>query len=158
MGPVPPRRSRAREYGRHTDGVLALCAAVGAGLIVGWLLARKPGKVAGDVRGESIAWHDRLGERLGDGLDAAVMGLREVRSRWADVPPPVSEAIESRLATIDDAEGVRVEHLGDGIMELTGEAPDDVSHAAAAAVARLPGVRAVVNHVWTPSSEVPGPN
>jgi osmotically-inducible protein OsmY len=51
-----------------------------------------------------------------------------------------------------------MEHLGDGIVELTGASSDEASHAAAAAIARVPGVRAVVNHVWTPSSEVFGPN
>jgi hypothetical protein len=135
-----------------------MCAAAGAGLIVGWLLARKRGKVAGNLEGESIRWHDRLGERLGDGLDAAVNGLREVRERWQDVQPPDPATLAARLGAVDGARKVRMEHLGDGIVELTGASSDEASHAAAAAIARVPGVRAVVNHVWTPSSEVFGPN
>lgn len=143
---------------RDGDWLLPALAGAAVGTLLGWLLARKPGKVAGQVAAEGIAWHDRLGERLGDGLDAAAHGLREVRERFLEVPPPQPVELEARLALVHDAAQVRVTHLGEGIVELTGTAPEEAARAAAAAVARVPGVRAVVNRVWTPASGAPAPN
>jgi hypothetical protein len=143
---------------RRVDCMVPALTGVAAGFLLGWLFARKPGKVAGRLEGEGIGWHDRLGERMGDGLDAAVGGLREVRARFFDVPPPDPVELEARLALVDDAARIRVAHLGDGIVEVTGSASDVAARAAAAAVARVPGVRAVVNRVWTPASEAPPAN
>lgn len=140
------------------DWLVPALAGAAAGALIGWLLARKPGKVAGQVAAEGIAWHDRLGERLGDGLDAAAHGLREVRDRFLEVPPPQQVELEARLALVGDAAQVSVAHLGEGIVELTGTAPESAARAAAAAVARVPGVRAVVNRVWTPASGTPVTN
>lgn len=135
----------------------ALAGALG-GFLVGWLAARRPGKVAGRIEGDSVAWHDRLGERIGDGFDAAAAGLRGVRARFTDDVLPDEVDLEARLALVANAEAVRVEHLGDGIVELTGTAPDPASRAAAASVARVPGVRVVVNRIWTPTSAAPSAN
>jgi hypothetical protein len=154
---VPERGSGRPEPARPFWALPALLGA-SVGLAVGWLLTRKPGKVAGRVEAEGIAWHDRLGERLGDGFDAAVDGLREARARFLEVPPPRHEELEARLALVEGAGRVRVAHLGDGIVELTGEASDEAARAAVVAVARVPGVRAAVSRVWTPSSEAPAAN
>jgi hypothetical protein len=143
---------------RDQRGLCLLSAALGAaaGLFVGWMFARKPGKVSGSLRGDTIAWHDRLGERFGDGLETAVEGLREIRARFLDDEPPDPTELEARLALVDGAAGIRVRDLGDGIVELTGSGSDPAARAAAAAVARVPRVHAVVNRVWTPSSAAPG--
>ncbi len=148
-----------RGFRRRDDGwVGPALAAAAAGFALGWLAARRPGKVAGRVEGDTVAWHDRLGERIGDGFDAAAAGLRGVRARFVDDPLPDEVDLEARLALVAGAQDIRVEHLGEGIVELTGTAADAASRAAASSVARLPGVRVLVNRVWTPSSAAPAAN
>lgn len=133
-------------------------AALGAavGVLVGWMLTRKPGKVGASVEGDAIDWRERLGERLGNGIEAAVESLRDIHARFVQAEPPDLLEMEARLALVEGASAIRVHDLGDGIVELTGTARDDAARAAAGAVARVPGVHAVVNRVWTPSSAAPG--
>ena len=153
-------RGDVRRIRVRSQGSWALPAALGAtaGLIAGWVLARRPRSVPlavpSEERSELVAWR----ARLGDGVEAAVEGLREIRARFLDEPPPDPERLGHLLTAIDGADDVATLHLGDGILELTGVASDEVSRAAAAAVAQMEGVHAVVNRIWTPSSAMPARN
>jgi hypothetical protein len=70
---------------------------------------------------------------------------------------PDPEALADALARCPGSDGVAVRTLGNGIVEVVGDAPDDdVVEVILAALADVPGVDAVVNRVWTPSSASPG--
>lgn len=149
-------RRRLRLAGRDRADTWIVPAALGAaaGVLVGWMLGRPTSR----RRDEAPQDGTRLGERLSNGLGAALEGLREIHARFVQEEPPEIVEIEARLALVEGAAGIRVAHLGDGILELTGSGSDETARAAAAAVARVAGVHAVVNRVWTPSSAAPPAN
>jgi hypothetical protein len=134
------------------DWILPAALGAAAGVLVGWMIARRPTSVEGSVEAEALAWR----ERLGNGIEAAVESLRDIHARFLQAEPLDALELEARLALVEGAASIRVSDLGDGIVELTGTARDEVARSAAGAVARVPGVHAVVNRVWTPSSAAPG--
>ncbi|HEX9885215.1 MAG TPA: hypothetical protein VGA70_01945 [Longimicrobiales bacterium] len=68
-----------------------------------------------------------------------------------------AEALAEALGGLPGADAVAVRVLGEGIVEVVGEASDDgTARDLLAAVAREAGVEVVVNRVWTPSSASPG--
>ncbi len=114
-------------------------AGLATGMLSGLILARRPGRAL------ARAWKGASRR-----VDAMRDALQE--SEPLDLP-----ALRARLAGMDGAEGLQLRDLADGILEVVGTAPDADSAAAIVdALSREPGVRVVVNRVWTPSSTAPG--
>lgn len=88
-------------------------------------------------------------------VEAAAQGIRTVGSRWRERAPFDSEAARLRLAAVAGADRVRLQVLGEGIVELSGRAAEGVARESVVTLRALPGVRAVVNRVWTPTSADP---
>lgn len=130
--------------------LLAGLAGLAAGFLAGRWLARADDPVArGELGDPDDSWADRWGERMDAAVEAGARGLRDLRRRWAGVPPADLVRAGRLLAAIPDADRVRVHDLGDGIVELVGEAPPPAERAAVEAVQALPGVRIVVNRIWS---------
>lgn len=122
---------------------LSFAAGVAAGLAGGILLGRRP---AGAVPLPDFTGAWKGASRR---LEAVAGALREG-------PAMDLEAIRTRLAGMAGGEGLRLRELTDGILEVVGTAPDaETAREVLAALGREPGVRAVVNRVWTPSSASP---
>ena len=123
---------------------LAFAAGIAAGLAGGILLGRRTERSPG-MPSLARAW-----EGASRRMEAMAEGLRE--------PLPVDlEALRARLAALPGGEGLRLRALTEGIVEVVGTAPDaERARAVLDVLSREPGVRAVVNRVWTPSSAAPG--
>jgi osmotically-inducible protein OsmY len=128
---------------RHKDeGVtgIALSAALGLGVgLVGGMLLRG---LLSDVATEPVR--------------DAVRNLRRSGRNAPSNPEEVEHAVS--LALRDDPDtrdlAVRVDALGDGIVELTGTAPDPLSRQIAADIARaVPGADIVVNRILVEGSD-----
>jgi len=96
-------------------------------------------------------WVALLEEAIGD----AAEGVAGFRERLFGGAPPDLAVLERVIERVPRAHGCRLRPLGDGIVELVGVCDDDaVAERVAAMVGAVPGVRVVVNRVWTPSSSV----
>jgi hypothetical protein len=138
--------------GEARGGELALAAFVGAavGFFAARLVASRTDPVAaGELGDPDESWADRWGERVDAAVEAGARGLDGLRRRWRSVPPVDAVTVAGRLAAVEGAEGVRLHDLGDGIVELVGRAREEVGRAAVAAVETAPGVRIVVNRIWS---------
>lgn len=68
-------------------------------------------------------------------------------------PGPDPEALDRVIAELPAGAGLRTLHLGEGIVEVVGSAASEpAARQVLDAAAEVPGVRAVVNRIWTPSS------
>jgi hypothetical protein len=136
----------------------AVLGGVVAGFVVGWWVGRRggPDGVAEDTPAIDTGWADRWGERVDAAVDAAADGFRFVERRWRASKVLDTEDIEQALRAVDGGGSMRVDALGGGVVELVGEGTDEGVEAALKAVGRSPGVRVVLNRVWTPSSMHPG--
>lgn len=77
---------------------------------------------------------------------------RGARPRAAGREPDL-DAMSARLGRVAGAEGLRLQSLGGGILELVGSAGSEFDLSALLTVlATEPGVSVVVNRVWTPGS------
>ncbi len=124
---------RVKRDGGETTGI-AVSAAIGLGIgIIGGMLVRQ---FFSDLATEPVK--------------NAVRGLRRPRSAEPPEREELERAIESALDADPDTHSlnVKVEALGDGIVELTGTTPDPLSCEIAADVARgVPGADIVVNRI-----------
>lgn len=139
----------------HDDGGAVLAAAL-AGLAVGLLAGRlwcdrRDPVARGELGDPDESWADRWGERVDAAVEAGSRGLRDLRRRWGSAPPVNLERALAALEGLEGAAGIGVHDLGEGIVELVGEAPADAALAAVASVEAVPGVRVVVNRVWSRS-------
>lgn len=129
------------------------------GVAAGWLLraARVPSEAAvpGGEPGPEDGWSERWGDRMDAAVGAATQGIRSVGARWLERPPLDRSAARDRLAAIEGTAGVRLKVLGVGIVELSGEASEASAVEAVRDLRAFPGVEAVVNRIWTPSSADP---
>ena len=124
---------------------------------LGIALAAVGGLMAGVIAGAA------LGEMLGDLSPARLRGVaRRLRpskvETFTEDPRLLRNAIAGALADHPDTQGlaVTVEALGDGMVELTGIAPDPISREVAGAVAReVPGAGVVVNRLLVEGTDVP---
>lgn len=157
---------------------LPLTVGVAAGWTAAWLLrARSGSRVGGGGRGTS--WRLGVGtgaspasggdhdsetregrwahwvQLLEETMDDAVDGLAGLRERLFGHEAPDLSVLEGVIERVPGAHGCRLRPLGDGIVELVGVCDEDeVAERVAAMVGAVPGVRVVVNRVWTPSSSV----
>ncbi|MEK9500550.1 BON domain-containing protein [Gaopeijia maritima] len=143
---------RRGELGRLLTGVAA-------GAVLGWLW-RAAGERSRGAGGSAEApvdegWSERWGDRMDAAVDAAAQSIRSVSARWRERPPLDESAARAGLAAIEGTSGVRFQVLGAGIVELSGEASEGPATEAVRHLRGLPGVRAVVNRIWTPSSADP---
>ena len=141
--------------------VLPVVAGVVAGFVAGWWWGRTAatdpgtGQLPADPPIDD-GWADRWGERVDAAMGAAATGFRTVGARWR-APVALDEArLADALAAVGGAGRLRAAVLGDGLVEVVGTASDTAATAAVGAVRAVPGVRVVVNRVWTPSSAHPG--
>lgn len=144
---------------RHVVPVLT---GVAAGFVAGWWWGRSSaaagarGPVDGVADRVDDGWADRWGERVDAAVGRAAEGFRTVGSRWRPAAPLDEASLDAVLAALDGGADLRARILGVGLVELVGDATDDAAATAVTAVRALPGVRVVVNRVWTPSSMRPG--
>lgn len=126
-----------------TPGWLVFAAGVAAGFAGSLLLRRHTGTPATLPR-LSRAWEDASRR-----LEAMTETLRE--------PEPLDlDAVQRTLDGLPGGQGLRLRILTDGILEVVGTASDvEQARRVLDALSREPGVRAVVNRVWTPSSASP---
>lgn len=143
--------------------ILPVVAGAVAGFLAGWWWGRATGREGGRVAASGSpsprvdeGWADRWGDRMDAAVGAAAEGIRTVGNRWRPPVPLEVGALAGALERVEGAAGVRARILGEGLVELVGDASDPAAAAAAAALGAIPGVRAVVNRVWTPSSAHPG--
>jgi hypothetical protein len=113
--------------------------------------------VAGAVAGVLASWILLRRTALGAGAAAGPASESErpipPRARARSVPSPDLLAIAGRLHARPGTDDLRVRSLGGGILELVGNAADELDlKAALDSVAAEPGVSVVVNRVWTPGS------
>lgn len=138
---------------------MRLLAGVAAGVAVGWFLrslAVRPTDERRDgVPDAEEGWGERWGDRVDVAVGVATQGIRSVGARWLERPPLDLQAARRRIAAIEGTGGVRVRELGVGIVELSGEADEAASLQSERDLRALPGVEAVVNRIWTPSSADP---
>lgn len=135
-----------------------LLAGVAAGAVLGWLWRAAGERSNGGGRPEAAVdegWSERWGDRMDAAVDAAAQSIRSVSARWRERPPLDESLARTRLAAIEGTSGVRFQVLGAGIVELSGEASEGAAAEAVRHLRGLPGVRAVVNRIWTPSSADP---
>lgn len=132
------RKRRAPDWG----GIAAsIAAGLGAGLMAGLVAA----ELLGNVHPERVR---RVVRRLGDRSPPAPL----------DDPAALEAAVHAALrehhATRDL--DLRARALGDGLVELTGRAPDPTTHRLAGQAARgVAGARVVVNRVLVEESAPP---
>ncbi|MBW3533623.1 MAG: hypothetical protein KY453_00175 [Gemmatimonadetes bacterium] len=125
-------------------GWLAFAAGVAAGVAGGILLSRRPAS-GGPLPRLTEAW------------EGASRRLEAMAGALTDAPSLDLEATRVRLAELAGGGDLRLRELTDGILEVVGTAPDvETARSVLEALSREPGVRAVVNRVWTPSSASPG--
>ena len=130
---------RVKREGDNVTGI-ALSAALGLGIgVIGGMLVRQ-----------------FLSDLATEPVKNAVRGLR--RAQRAE--PPDGEELERAIETALDEDpdthslNVKVEALGDGIVELTGTTPDALSREIAADIARgVPGADIVVNRILVDTGE-----
>lgn len=141
---------RSRDRHHRGELALALFAGTALGYFVGCWFARTGDPVSeGELGDPDESWADRWGERMDAAVEAGTRSFDEWRRRWSRLPPVDAAAARRRLRGVEGAGGIRVHDLGDGIVELVGEAPDGVVDAAVAAMEALPGVRIVVRRIWS---------
>lgn len=142
------------------DEVGRVLAGVAAGAVIGWLwrAAGERTRAGAAELGTAVdeGWSDRWGDRMDAAVDAAAQSIRSVSARWRERPPLDEGAARARLAAVEGTSGVRLRVLGAGILEVSGEASEAPAGEAVRQLRALPGVRAVVNRIWTPSSADPG--
>lgn len=135
LSPPPPRTAWWWPF--------AAGVATGAAMAGAFLAGRRSG-AASALPPLSRAW-----EGASRRMSAMAETLREPSAFDAD-------AVRSRLDRLPGSEGLRLRVLTDGILEVVGTAPDaERARAILDALSKEPGVRAVVNRVWTPSSAAP---
>ncbi len=124
---------------------------------LGIALSAAAGLAAGLVAG--LVLGDQVGEVNSDRVRQAVRRLRPGdRSEALEDPELVERAIEEALDEHPAAEHMRVSvrALGDGIVELTGTAPDATARALATDLARgVAGADVVVNRILVEGNDVP---
>ena len=124
---------RVKREGDKVTGI-ALSAALGLGIgVIGGILVRQ-----------------FLSDLATEPVKNAVRGLRRPGSAEPADQTDLERAIESALDADPDTHSlnVKVEALGDGIVELTGTTPDPLSCQIAADIARgVPGADIVVNRI-----------
>ncbi len=125
---------------QHWAGVvLSAAAGLGVGLLTGLVV----GELLGDVDGERVR--------------RAVRRLRPAAAPLAD-PDDVERAVQAALTEHPATRSLAVEAraVGNGIVELTGRAPDDAARQLAADVARgVDAVEVVVNRILVGESDAP---
>ena len=138
------RRLRAEREDSDWLGIAASAiAGIGLGVVSGlafsqWFSEVSPGTVTGAVR--------RLGRKSGDGTP--------------EQPELIERAVNGALSENPKTRqlDVRARGLGEGIVELTGSAPDRDARALAATIARgVAGVSVVVNRILVDTDELPRP-
>lgn len=135
-----------------SGGEVVLAAFVGTAVgffAARWLHARQDPALTEALGDPDESWAERWGERMDAAVEAGTRGFEELRRRWRGLPPVDAVAAAGKLAAVEGAEGVRLHDLGDGIVELVGEAAEGIDGAAVAAVETVPGVRVVVNRIWS---------
>lgn len=101
------------------------------------------------------------GSFLGNAPDRLRHAVRRLRTPAPAVPadgPDLERAIRDAVREAAGARGVvaQIHALGDGLVELTGSAPDPVSRRVAGEAARtVPGADIVVNRILVEGSEAP---
>lgn len=120
---------------------IAAAAGLGAGLLAGLLLSELLGNVDSD-RFRRAVGRLRPGTHEGPEPDAA------------EVERAVDEALRHNPTTGPLA--IRVRAVGEGVVELTGTAPDATARSLAGDLARgVDGARVVVNRVLVEGTDVP---
>jgi hypothetical protein len=130
-----------REEGEGVTGIaLSATLGLGIGLVAGMLLRG----FLSDLDPEPVR--------------NAVRGLRKSDSARPADPEEIEHAVISALHDDPDTAPLPIsaESLGDGIVELTGTAPDPLSRQIAADIARgVPGADIVVNRILVEASDGP---
>ena len=134
-----------------------LAGGASLGLLVEWLVSRQGGRGAPVVRAPvqgADGEHPARG-RWSDTLSGAVDSIRGERGRTSSAAESSVDvdALRASLAAIPGSEQIHLRHLGGGIVEALGAAPDPATvHHVLAVVRTGPGVTVVVNRIWTPAS------
>lgn len=127
----------------NDDGVIGLALTAAMGFAGGLVLGMLAGSVVGDVHSDRVRRAmGRLRKSSGDATDAdALSGA-------------VRDALRLDEVTRDLVIGVHCP--GEGLVELTGVAPDAVARQAAGDIARgVPGADIVVNRILVNGSDLP---
>jgi osmotically-inducible protein OsmY len=126
---------------QEQDGVLGIALSAVAGLAVGFV--------------GGVILRQALGHMDAQPVKRVAGKLRRRRADRSD-PEVVEQAVGRALDDNPDTSplNLRVEALGDGIVELTGRAPDPVVRLLASDIARsVPGADVVVNRILVEGSE-----
>jgi hypothetical protein len=93
----------------------------------------------------------------GEPRSSATPSARDARgARGHRTAPPDLSAITERMRSREGTQGLSVRSLGGGILEVVGDAPDELDlPAVLQALAAEPGVSVVVNRAWTSRSGAP---
>jgi hypothetical protein len=134
---------------REDESATSIALTAAAGFAVGLLAGIIAGELLGDINAERF----KRGLRRMGGVDKAA------RAAAMD-PTLVERAVASALrkGAATRTLGLVARALGNGILELTGTAPDEVARQAATDIARaVTGVLTVVNRVLVQGVDLPAP-
>jgi hypothetical protein len=131
----------------HT--LITLLGGASLGLLLAWLVSRDRSGGAPVVRAPSAE-----GEPAGSGRwSTAVDSFRGERIRAPRAPDLDLDGLRVAVAHVPGTEQIHLRHLGGGIVEALGAAPDPGTvHQVLTVLRTGAGVTVVVNRIWTPVS------
>lgn len=139
-----PREDLLIRVRRQDDDWLGIALSAAAGLATGLVAGLVIGDLLGDVNTDRVK---RAVRRLRRGGEAELL-------EDAGVVESIERALDEHPTTSDISVSVRA--LGDGIVELTGTAPDAAARTVASDLARsIVGADVVVNRILVEGSDVP---
>ena len=135
-----------------TRSLSTLLAGASVGALAMWLWGRRSSRAA-LVSGSPV--QEGEGSRPDVAEEPAEALARAPKRRKLEDPdaPLDVDALRATLADVSGSEQVHLRHLGGGIVEALGAAPDAAAvHRVLSALRSAEGVTVVVNRIWTPSS------
>jgi hypothetical protein len=140
---------KSRRLGGFWHTLTTLVGGASLGLGLAWLVSRERTRGAPVVRAPSS-------EEEPSGLgrwSSAVDSVRGERIRAPRAPDLDLDGLRVALAAIPGTEQIHLRHLGGGIVEALGAAPDPGTvHQVLTVLRTGAGVTVVVNRIWTPAS------
>jgi hypothetical protein len=131
-----------------------LLAGASMGALAMWLWGRRRSRAAVVGGPTARADAENTVDEAADEHAEAALGKAPKRKKLDDPHVPLDlGALRYTLADIPGSEQVHLRHLGGGIVEALGAAPDAATvHRVLTALRSADGVNVVVNRIWTPSS------
>jgi hypothetical protein len=140
---------KSLRFGSFWHTLTTLVGGASLGLALAWLVSRDRSRGAPVVRAPSAEGSERALGRWSSAVDS----LRGERLRAPRAPDLDLDGLRVALASIPGTEQIHLRHLGGGIVEALGAAPDPATVHQVLTVLRMgAGVTVVVNRIWTPAS------